>query len=298
MLFALQACDDTNNTSNNESDVGSDVRETLDQSSDVKTNPDDSGSKDIGIPDATSSDSGTDVRSEEDSGSDQGNAAEFIFDENFDANADYKTDASDWTLLNPERSTRVGAENGSLVIIPEQTQQNGWYEDNQSSLLFRPVTGDFIVEASIKVSTMAGDAAPEVGYNSAGFVIRDGTSTQGSENWIMYNIGAQSRQVPFGVEVKTTVNSNSVLELFAVDDGSLTLEMRVCRIGNAFRYFQRPANTDMWMETLPSTPHVRDDFPATIDVGLEAGSWSATDVQGTFDWIRAWAPTDCTEDSP
>lgn len=263
----------------------------MDQSADLKT--DFNISKDSGS--NTTEDTGSDVESDQDTKIDQA-SSEFIFDETFNTNTDYKTEASDWTLLNPERSPDVSSDTGSLTIIPAQTQQNAWYEDNQSSLLHRPITGDFVVETSVTVSTIAGGVAPDVGYNSAGFIIRDPASTQGAENWLMYNIGAQSNAVPFGVEVKTTVNSSSVLELFPIL-GTLTVELRVCRIANSFRYFQRTDN-GAWTETLPSTPHLRDDFPATLDVGLQAGSWSAAEVKGSFEWVRAWKPNDCMEDSP
>lgn len=301
ILFALQSCDDANNSSNNgtDPDMGTQSDQSTDLKQDVKT------STDFGTSDTTadlrSEDTSADVSNEPDAIADveidTGTQNNFIFDESFNLRRDYKAAAGDWTLYNPERSTSVVSDNGVLTIVPVVRAQNAWFEDNQSSFLHRPVTGDFLLEASVKVSNIAGDSAPAVGYNSAGFVVRDPSSSQGNENWLMYNVGAQTAGTPFGVEVKTTVNSSSNLQIFAVDEGTLTFEMRICRLGNTFRYFYRPENNRSWTETLPTNPHVRDDFPATVDVGLMSGSWSEP-VKGTFDWIRAWTPADCQEEAP
>ena len=271
-------------------DVTADVgtEEELEDVNDVAPQPDMRILMDAnGVPDASAMDTAL-----PDAG-----ASQLLFRDDFDTDIDYA--AGGWAARHPERSVEMAVRAGRLEVVPEPLNENHWFEEAQGPYLHRSVSGDFVVETLVQVATPNDSNPPEVGYNSAGFVIRDPAGGPGTENWIMYNIGAQSAAVPFGVEAKTTVNSNSMLELFAVEPAPYRL--RVCRRGSELRYFYTSANVDDWSEIIPTNDHVRDDFPAEVQVGLVAGTWNAADVRGIFDWIVAWRPVDetsCTAPVP
>lgn len=237
----------------------------------------------------------------------------------------------DWTDLLPalHATDQQGALDinstlsGAMVLVPILLNEVGWYADNQGPLLFKSVTGNFVVEIAVNVVNRAAPTqAPTGAYNAGGLVIRDPTSTSpGQQRWVMYNMGLQNGT--FAREAKTTrANPNgaslSTLFLMETTPGIHNGRLRVCRMGDTFRFFHWMPDETGWTEEAyntaspnPTQPmgsgagepspgvvppsggnpgviqFVRPDLPQTLQVGLMVGNWGATSgVRGEFDYAR------------
>lgn len=242
---------------------------------------------------------------------------------------------SQWNDLYPSRHTTLDINTsyaGWLTMIPSATAQNGWYSENEGPLYYRNLTGNFVVETSVTLGTATNRMiTPTVSqcFCQAGFVLRDATSAQFNQRWIMYNMGFQDMAV--AREIKTTVpslngtsDSLSTLNLNDITGSANTGRLRVCRIGSVFRFFHRhPAEANWVEETFTSSgasptrvfgngprPNRADgsalsfdrpDLPATIQIGLYVGNYVVpmNGVRGEFDYFRVASATtvaDCTRD--
>lgn len=232
-----------------------------------------------------------------------------------------------WSNLHPSRvqTLDIGASAaGHLTITPIALAQNAWYSDSYAPLIYKNVTGNFVVETSVRIGRRTDMAlAPTGQFNQAGFVVRDAAGTSpGAQRWVMYNIGYQDSAV--AREVKTTRNGSpatlSTLYLNNTPAGSTVVRLRVCRIGSTFHFFHRhPSESAFVEEQYTATTRVsgngasmptpgtssgmplrflRTDLPATLQVGVMTGTWAAPhDARGEFDYVR-FAPAsslaDCT----
>ena len=208
-----------------------------------------------------------------------------------------------------------------------------WYQSRRGPMLYRIVRGDFIATAHVRVGTVADiDVAPLGGFNSGGFLVRDPAShdpdaldDHGGESWLMYNIGNQAGF--WGSETKTTfpdgpdLDAESQSTLFLTPVGELAGRLRVCRVGDAFRFFRSlDADGGAWTEEamtwdnlasngagLPGDDFhaegfVRRDFPAEVQVGLVANRWNdgpGSPVRVEFDFVSFRRPGpggDCLPD--
>ncbi len=211
---------------------------------------------------------------------------------------------SEWQILNPAKAGTIdinSTASGKLVIIPLQEPKNGWYQSHQGPFVYKPVSGNFAVSAQLKVvSSTDPDNAPSTGFNSGGIMVRDPRSNTGSENWVMYNMGAQNDKPEltatsgYGREIKTTIKSSSSLKLFP--QANFKQQLLVCRIKNKVYYFHRESDNDTWTEE--TINHRRSDFGNTLQVGLITNAWSgALDTRLEVDYIRFGLPatkTECT----
>lgn len=206
------------------------------------------------------------------------------------------------TELMPELSRRADVEDGWLRVrgVPERA---GWYSDRSGPMYYQIVSGDFMVETRAR-SVLAADgiSRPTASFNSAGLVVRDPASDRGTMRWLMYNLGQQAEF--YGTEAKTTVpdtggfhpqklagfSSRSTLWLTPLPSNLVEADLRICRIGNEFRFFKKLPGTDGWIEEVHETGTVvmgngvetptpgvvengvirfiRDDMPETVQVGL------------------------------
>lgn len=101
---------------------------------------------------------------------------------------------------------------------------------------------------------------PEGSFNSSGLLVRDPSSDTGDMRWVMYNIGQQADF--YGTEAKSTVpdtgewhmqrlagfTSGSTLWLTPVPSGVMEARLRVCRVGDEFRFFKRLPGATEWVE--------------------------------------------------
>ncbi|MCA9668704.1 MAG: hypothetical protein KC503_24090 [Myxococcales bacterium] len=238
---------------------------------------------------------------------------------------------SSWINLYPARLTTLdigSSAAGRLTMVPVAQTNNAWYSDSRGPLLYKLVTGNFVVEASVRIGRTSNPALPPTGqFNAAGFVIRDpASSNPGGERWVMYNIGYQDSAV--ARETKTTRaasgSSLSTLYLNNTPSASTSAILRVCRVGNTFHFFHRHGSASSFTaepyaastrisgngaaQVTPGTTlgspiqFTRTDMPATLQVGLMTGTWAAPhDARGEFDWARfarVNSLADCTQPLP
>lgn len=177
---------------------------------------------------------------------------------------------------------------GHLSIEPTHC---GWFENGDGPLLFKEVTGNYVVEIDVSVHNRTSLATPPtMEYNSAGLLARDPASATAAENWLMYNIGYQAAFV--GSEHKTTVDGASTLVL---TPGSSSGRLRMCRVGNDFHMLRWLDDETDWTS---EATHTRADLPATLQVGMIANGYEPPpDLHARFDYIRFGSVTevaDCT----
>ena len=177
---------------------------------------------------------------------------------------------------------------GALTIVPTR---DGWFGDFDGPLLFKEVSGDFVIKTLVQAGSTSDPAtAPMNLFNSAGLLVRDPDHQPGVENWIMHNLGFQAEFV--GSEGKTTVNSESMLTLVP---GPNRGRLRLCRTGDRFILARRLDGESAFMQTHEFN---RADLPDTLQVGLVANGWNSgglepdlsitPDLRATFDYIRLW----------
>lgn len=224
----------------------------------------------------------------------------------------------------------IGAQSvagGRLSLRPLPALHASWYSDDRGAVVTRDITGDFVAEIDVQVGRADDITQPPRGqFSAGGFLLRDPRSrTPGGESWIMYNLGFQTT-VP-AREVKTTrpgmIPSLSTLYLMP-SGGVLRGRLRVCRLGDTFRFYHQLSNEAALIEeaygngTTPlgngaaaPTPgvvpggvirFVRPDLPATLQFGLMAGNYEAPyETEARFDYVRfaaASAPDDCVRPLP
>ncbi len=234
-----------------------------------------------------------------------------------------------WSNLHPTRVQTLdigGSAAGQLTITPIALAENAWYSDSYAPLIYKSVTGNFVVETSVRIGRRTDmTLAPTGQFNQAGFVVRDAAGTSpGGQRWVMYNVGYQD--VAVAREVKTTRNGSpatlSTLYLNNTPSGATSVRLRVCRIGSTFLFFHRhPTEASFVEEQYTATTRVsgngagtptpgtssgmplrflRTDLPATLQVGVMTGTWAPPhDARGEFDYVRfapATSLADCTAD--
>lgn len=153
---------------------------------------------------------------------------------------------------------------GWLTMVPYAST---WYQDYRGELTFKPVTGDFVVTTHVEPRNRAGTAAPNAQFSLAGIMVRaartvtPATWTAGHEDYVFLSLGAANTPGTYQTEVKTTDDSDSILE---IAPGPAAATLRAARIGPHLILLIRPEG-GAWAV---HRRYRRDDFPATLQVGL------------------------------
>ncbi len=156
---------------------------------------------------------------------------------------------------------------GHLTMIPWTT---AWFDDYRSTLLFKEVTGDFIFTILVSSSNKAEDDQPSSSFSLSGAMIRTPTGmtdapiewSQGNENYVFLSIGsANVTNVP-KFEVKSTINSNSVLNYNPVS--GLTALIRLIKIDGAIVVLHQIPGENFVVRQR----YDRSDMPDTLQVGM------------------------------
>ncbi len=163
---------------------------------------------------------------------------------------------------------------GALTIAPYTST---WYQDYQGDLSFKEVSGDFIVTTQVTirdrddVGGSDGDDIPNDSSFSLGGVmlrtprgISDAAAewTPGGSNFVFLSLG-HGYDGNMTLESKTTVDSDSNLELIPVNETSA--ELRIERVGSSITTMYRLAGDADWQA---AATFDRPDMPATLQVGL------------------------------
>ncbi|MFT6338260.1 MAG: hypothetical protein ACJATI_005032 [Halioglobus sp.] len=156
---------------------------------------------------------------------------------------------------------------GQLTMVPWTT---AWFDDYRSNLLFKEVSGNFIFTIFVNSSNKALDDQPSSTFSLSGAMIRTPTGITdavtewelGNENYVFLSIGsANVTNVP-KFEVKSTINSNSVLNYNPVSDISALI--RLIKIDNAIIVLhQIPGESFVVRQR-----YNRSDMPDTLQVGM------------------------------
>ncbi|MGP4753692.1 hypothetical protein [Agrobacterium pusense] len=165
-------------------------------------------------------------------------------------------------------------ENGHLVLQP---RSSGWFDDNHAGHLYRTVTGDFIVSTRVKAEGTQ-SAYPKTDFSLAGLFIRAPRDlpaasnwTPGKENWLFFSVGTAEPAGEPHYEIKSTINSRSVLKILQAQEG--WVELRIARTGELFTLLHRPEGVHDWTVL---DQMIRPDLPETLNVGLTAYSdWTS-----------------------
>lgn len=161
---------------------------------------------------------------------------------------------------------------GALRLVPYTST---WYQDWRGVLLFKNVAGDFIVTTRVR-TTGRSAAIPQASFSLAGLMIREpraitpATWTPGGENYVFLSHGSASVPGTRQLEVKTTLDSVSALEILPISAGEVRL--RVARLGeHVVLLVQIPGE-----EWVVERRFRRHDFSTTVQVGLTVYTdWSA-----------------------
>ncbi|MGB0715084.1 MAG: hypothetical protein ACPGXK_04345 [Phycisphaerae bacterium] len=157
---------------------------------------------------------------------------------------------------------------GRMTMVPFTTS---WFEDYRGPLVFKEVTGDFVITTDVEVSARDGVSVPGIGteYSLAGIMIRTPrditpqTWTQDGENYIFLSLGYGNAQPPnYQFEVKTTIDGESTLILSSAPANQAAIQ--VARVGDAVIVLRREPGQP-WVV---HNRYERTDFPETMQVGL------------------------------
>ena len=193
-------------------------------------------------------------------------------------------DPAQYTVLDIDETNA-----GMLTLEPTHTP--GWFQDGDAPFLFKELSGDFVIETHVTALNRNDlSSPPSQQYNSAGLLVRNGASSPGDEDWLMYNVGYQDTFV--GTEGKTTEDSQSILTLTPGDHAG---RLRICRLGTDYHMYRWLDDETDW--TLEHT-YSRPDLPGTLQVGLIANGYQPPpDLHARFDYARfgtVSSQSDCT----
>ncbi len=153
---------------------------------------------------------------------------------------------------------------GWLTLVP---YSSSWYQDWRGVLMYKAAQGDFVVSTRIRASSRRGSGAPKSLYSLAGIMIRTPRNitpanwSPGKENYIFLSYGTANKPGQYQYEVKTTLNSDSQLEI--TNTAGDTAEIRVARIGDVFILLNKV--NGRW--SVHRRYH-RSDMPDELQVGL------------------------------
>ena len=196
--------------------------------------------------------------------------------------------ASSWQIYKGE-TFRYETREGELIMQPHANVV--WYMADSGPMLYKPVSGNFMVSASVRARSIAEpDKPPRGNYQLAGLIARDPASdSSGEENYVFNVVGFRNGYL--SVETKTTVDDES--EVVGPEWDSGDAELRVCRFNEKFLVLKRHIGKKEW--TLGTT-YIRKDLPAQLQVGPIAYTYiDKQDMRARFDYIK-YSPVKAEQD--
>lgn len=174
-----------------------------------------------------------------------------------------------------------GATPGSMTMIPHTVT---WYRDYRGPLVFKSVSGDFAITASVRATARNGVSVPSAQFSLAGLMLRTprtitpATWTPGGENYVFLSTGyGNANPARFQYEIKTTINGDSQLVLSDAPGAESVLQ--IVRIGPHVICLRQPLG-GQWVV---HGRYRRDDMPATLQAGLVSYTdWQKVSIFGPF----------------
>jgi hypothetical protein len=154
---------------------------------------------------------------------------------------------------------------GQCALMPFTST---WYKDYRGTLLFKSVKGDFVMSTHLKVTGRDGQSAPRSQFSLGGLMIRTPrtitpqTWQPGGENYIFLSLGAADKPGTYQLEFKTTINSDSQLQIRDVNGGEADLQ--IARIGPSVIVLAKLPNSG-WRVV---NRYNRPDFSQELQAGM------------------------------
>jgi len=156
------------------------------------------------------------------------------------------------------------------------TRRALWFQAQRGVLVWKPVTGDFRITATVLVARTSNPVAP---LDEGGAVRLGGLMARVDairENYVFVVVGADADG--FSVETKSTRDNASRFEGPAWP--APAADLRLCRSGVTFTMLKRPAgSTGPW--TVAATID-RPDLPGELQVGPNIYTDSAPDLTARY----------------
>lgn len=169
-------------------------------------------------------------------------------------------------LIDNDKSKHSGylIKDSKLQVIPAG-KGIGWFSDSRGSLLYKEISGDFLIETEVEIFKKDGSKGlPKAQFSSAGLLIRNPSEVKGEATWMMYNIGFQNSF--WGREIKVTrpnssfrfdltylmgFQSLSTLHMIPAEYRGKKAKLRLGRINNEIRAYFINKNGE-WEEEKPT----------------------------------------------
>lgn len=179
-------------------------------------------------------------------------------------------DAEQWNAEHLELMDIDTTKMGKLTMMPHTSS---WYANYRGTLIHKLVSGNFTFTTNVTATNRAETGHPQSQYSLAGVMLRtprhfpngalgdDGWSP-GGENYVFLSVGrANANREQF--EVKTTTNSNSVLEITNIPTTE-NVNIRISRIDSSIIILHQLPDS-AWVV---HRRYTRTDFPDTMQIGF------------------------------
>jgi hypothetical protein len=229
-----------------------------------------------------------------------------------------------WKILNGSPAMpliSVAPSNGALHLRATGNQDGVWYRTSTKALVYKEITA-----ANFKVTTTAHPRKataptmlPTKDLHVGGVMVRNPSSAGGTtENYLFLMVGHSEQNagtVHEGVELKTTVNGCSDFNEpdWGAGAAGPDADLRICRIGAAFRLYKRVPGDATWTPATPPPAScsgnvvagavlTRADLPERLQVGLALNFSAPSDLDVAFDQFTfvplgaGATAADCTSD--
>jgi hypothetical protein len=166
---------------------------------------------------------------------------------------------------------------GELTITPGRSW---WVDGTRAFYLYKPVGGDFVVTARLRVTGRDGPT-PTADWSLSGLLVRRPTDNRAQENWVSFRIGRRGGKDVF--ERKTPVAGTSTLVLLPAQP--TWVELRIARVGRYFFLLRRYGAAPFAVHFT----YIRRDLPLALTAGIDAFSGygdTKPDLVSHVDWIH------------
>jgi hypothetical protein len=184
-----------------------------------------------------------------------------------------------WSVLQAD-VVQTKVRRGALSL--ELTGPALWFNDSMGVLVFKPVTGNFKVTATVHTTSASNPRRPpDPAIRLGGLMARDPASDSSGVQSYVHIVAGNGPSGVLAIEHKTTQNSNSVYEAPAWPSGDA--QLRICRVGSRFELYKRRIGSKAWQL---AAAYDRTDMPATLQVGADIYSPAAPpDLRARWDEI-------------
>ena len=203
-----------------------------------------------------------------------------------------------WNNQTPTRFSSITESGGTLTLIPNDTEQYGFYGTFEGGFISQSISGgtNFIIEASLTVSDLNGNQ-PGGDWHSSGILARSSTDTR---DYATINLGRQGAAfgmpLTYGTQTLSTTDNQSE---FAYLAGPLSGLLRICRVGNDITLL-RNLGGEGWIAVpfengTSGGPFSRPDLAGDLDIGIVLNRYRPGAFQSVFDHVHFAQPMNNAE---